>query len=163
MKIGEPIACWRPCGEVKGGGGKMWECISLKFGMMHKLLNFFWAWIIRKKQLCVMLCMLCFCVLIGDWDGAQRHGSKSIVVWESDDLVNWSSERLVRVSPDVCGNTWAPKVTYDEDLGVYVVYWASKLYVYVWPGTWERFQQRASDNLFLSYDFNRSAFFLIRR
>ena len=28
----------------------------------------------------------------GDWNRAQRHGSLSIMVWESDDLVNWSEE-----------------------------------------------------------------------
>ncbi|WP_162907935.1 RICIN domain-containing protein [Allorhizocola rhizosphaerae] len=64
----------------------------------------------------------------GNWDAAQRHGSKSIVVWESTDLVNWSAPRLVRVSPDTAGNTWAPEAYYDEGLGQYVVFWASKLY-----------------------------------
>jgi hypothetical protein len=64
----------------------------------------------------------------GNWDAAQRTGSKSIVVWESTDLANWSAPRLVRVSPDTAGNTWAPEAYYDETLGQYVVYWASKLY-----------------------------------
>jgi hypothetical protein len=27
----------------------------------------------------------------GDWDAAQRHGSKYIEVWESTDLVHWSA------------------------------------------------------------------------
>jgi hypothetical protein len=64
----------------------------------------------------------------GNWDAAQRRGSKSIVVWESTDLVNWSAPRLARVSPDTAGNTWAPEAYYDEGLGQYVVFWASKLY-----------------------------------
>ncbi|TDB80604.1 RICIN domain-containing protein [Micromonospora sp. KC721] len=64
----------------------------------------------------------------GNWDAAQRTGSKSVVVWESTDLVNWSAPRLVRVSPDTAGNTWAPEAYFDETLGQYVVYWASKLY-----------------------------------
>ena len=64
----------------------------------------------------------------GNWDAAQRTGSKSIVVWESTDLVNWGSPRLVRVSPDTAGNTWAPEAYYDQTLGQYVVFWASKLY-----------------------------------
>ncbi len=64
----------------------------------------------------------------GDWDRAQRHGSKSIMVWESTDLVHWTDQRLVRVSPDAAGNTWAPEAFYDETLGVYVVFWASKIY-----------------------------------
>ena len=64
----------------------------------------------------------------GNWDAAQRTGSKSIVVWESTDLVTWSAPRLVRVSPDTAGNTWAPEAYYDDGLGQYVVFWASKLY-----------------------------------
>ncbi|MEV5493320.1 family 43 glycosylhydrolase [Streptomyces bobili] len=64
----------------------------------------------------------------GDWDASQRTGSKSIMVWESTDLVNWTNQRLVKVSPDAAGNTWAPEAYYDEKLGEYVVFWASKLY-----------------------------------
>jgi hypothetical protein len=64
----------------------------------------------------------------GDWDNAQRHGSRSIAVWESTDLVNWGDMRLVEVSPETAGNTWAPEAYYDEELGQYVVFWASKIY-----------------------------------
>ncbi|WP_367324888.1 family 43 glycosylhydrolase [Streptomyces sp. HUAS ZL42] len=64
----------------------------------------------------------------GDWDAAQRTGSKSIMVWESTDLVHWTNQRLVKVSPDSAGNTWAPEAFYDAQLGEYVVFWASKLY-----------------------------------
>ncbi|MEU8572822.1 family 43 glycosylhydrolase [Streptomyces asoensis] len=64
----------------------------------------------------------------GDWDAAQRTGSRSIMVWESTDLVHWTDQRLVQVSPDSAGNTWAPEAYYDSDLGEYVVFWASKLY-----------------------------------
>lgn len=64
----------------------------------------------------------------GNWDQVQRTGSKSIVVWESTDLVTWSAPRLARVSPDTAGNTWAPEAYYDEGLGQFVVFWASKLY-----------------------------------
>jgi beta-xylosidase len=64
----------------------------------------------------------------GDWDASQRTGSKSIMVWESTDLVNWTDQRLVKVSPDTAGNTWAPEAFYSDELGAYVVFWASKLY-----------------------------------
>ncbi|MER6184525.1 family 43 glycosylhydrolase [Streptomyces sp. NPDC001652] len=64
----------------------------------------------------------------GSWDHVQRHGSKSIMVWESTDLVNWTDQRLVKVSPDSAGNTWAPEAYWDDSLGEYVVFWASKLY-----------------------------------
>ncbi|MFC4335514.1 immunoglobulin-like domain-containing protein [Salininema proteolyticum] len=64
----------------------------------------------------------------GDWDGAQRHGSRSIMVWESTDLVDWSEGRLVEVSPESAGNTWAPEAYWDDEIDAYVVFWASKLY-----------------------------------
>jgi len=62
------------------------------------------------------------------WDASQRAGSKSLMVWESTDLVSWSDQRMVKVSPDTAGNTWAPEAYYDTTIGAYVVFWASKLY-----------------------------------
>ncbi|MFJ7180728.1 family 43 glycosylhydrolase [Streptomyces massasporeus] len=64
----------------------------------------------------------------GSWDQVQRHGSKSIMVWESTDLVHWTDQRLVKVSPDSAGNTWAPEAYWDDEQDAYVVFWASKLY-----------------------------------
>lgn len=60
--------------------------------------------------------------------GAQANGSKYIEIWKSDDLVNWSKQSHVKVSSDYAGNTWAPEAYYDEEIGKYVVYWASNLY-----------------------------------
>ncbi|WP_402461516.1 family 43 glycosylhydrolase, partial [Isoptericola aurantiacus] len=68
------------------------------------------------------------------WDAAQRQGSRSIMVWESTDLVHWTDQRLVEVSPETAGNTWAPEAYYDESIGAYVVFWASKLYAEDDPG-----------------------------
>lgn len=62
------------------------------------------------------------------WAQDQRTGSRSIVVWESSDLVDWSEPRAARVSPPTAGNTWAPEATFDEERGEYLVYWASMLY-----------------------------------
>ena len=59
---------------------------------------------------------------------AQESGSKYLAIWESPDLVNWSEQRMVKVSSDYAGNTWAPEAFYDEASGQYVVYWASNLY-----------------------------------
>ncbi|MED4229100.1 immunoglobulin-like domain-containing protein [Neobacillus cucumis] len=64
----------------------------------------------------------------GNWDRSQRNGSRSIMVWESNDLIHWSDQRMVQVAPKEAGNTWAPEVTYDETTGEYIVYWASDLY-----------------------------------
>lgn len=60
-----------------------------------------------------------------DWGRAVTAGSRSIVIWESADLVHWSEPRLVPVAPADAGCTWAPEAIYDEDAGDYLVFWAS--------------------------------------
>ncbi|GIZ41409.1 hypothetical protein CKM354_000471400 [Cercospora kikuchii] len=62
------------------------------------------------------------------WGDSVRTGSRYLEIWESEDLVNWSEQRHVLVSPPTAGNTWAPEAYYDEAIGSYVVYWASSLY-----------------------------------
>jgi hypothetical protein len=61
-----------------------------------------------------------------DWKRAVTQGSRSIVVWESTDLVKWSAPRLVKVAAEDAGCTWAPEAVYDEAAGDYLVFWASK-------------------------------------
>ncbi|MEU9733564.1 family 43 glycosylhydrolase [Streptomyces sp. NPDC048002] len=70
----------------------------------------------------------------GSWEEVQRHGSRSVVVWDSTDLVHWTDRRLVRIAPDRAGNAWAPKAHWDPALGAYVVHWASRLYAEDDPG-----------------------------
>jgi hypothetical protein len=60
-----------------------------------------------------------------NWTRATHSGSKSIVVWESNDLVKWSAPWLVKVAVDDAGCTWAPEAIYDEQTSDYLVYWAS--------------------------------------
>ena len=60
-----------------------------------------------------------------DWNRAVRAGSKSIVVWDSTNLVTWSAPRLVKVAPDDAGCTWAPEAVFDEDKKDFLVFWAS--------------------------------------
>jgi len=60
-----------------------------------------------------------------DWRRAVRAGSKSIVIWDSADLVHWSEPRLVKVAPDDAGCTWAPEAIYDGSRKEYLVFWAS--------------------------------------
>lgn len=61
------------------------------------------------------------------WDVAQTAGSKSIIVYESNDLVNWSEPRMIEVAPRNAGDAWAPEAFYDEKTGEYIVYWASRV------------------------------------
>lgn len=63
-----------------------------------------------------------------DWNHHRRHGSRSLVVWHSDDLVVWSRPWLAEVAPPTAGMAWAPESTYDPATGEYLVYWSSCLY-----------------------------------
>ncbi|KAF5025510.1 hypothetical protein F66182_2415 [Fusarium sp. NRRL 66182] len=62
------------------------------------------------------------------WPLALRFGSLYLEIWESTDLVNWSEQRHTLVSLPTAGMTWAPEAYYDESIGKYVVYFASRLY-----------------------------------
>ncbi len=60
-----------------------------------------------------------------DWQRATHAGSRSLVIWESTDLVHWSPPRLALVAADDAGCAWAPEAIYDEDAKDYLIYWAS--------------------------------------
>lgn len=61
------------------------------------------------------------------WDAAMHRASTSIVIFESPDLVNWSSARLVNIASAIpgAGCAWAPEAIYDERTGDYLIYWTT--------------------------------------
>lgn len=59
------------------------------------------------------------------WLTCQSEGSRSIVVWESADLINWSDAHLAEVAVPDAGCAWAPEAMYDPEKEQYIVYWAS--------------------------------------
>ncbi|WP_108718224.1 glycoside hydrolase family 43 protein [Miniimonas sp. S16] len=61
-----------------------------------------------------------------DWDAFTRHGSRSLVLWDSTDLVTWSAPRLVEVAPPSFGMAWAPTVSWDAQAGHYRVFFSGK-------------------------------------
>lgn len=64
----------------------------------------------------------------GNWGLMATQGSRSLMIWESTDLVNWSQQRMVEVGGEIeAGNTWAPEAIYDEATGEYLVYWSSRV------------------------------------
>lgn len=63
--------------------------------------------------------------LNGDWGRAVRAGSHAIIIWETQNLVDWSEPRRVEVAPNDAGCTWAPEAIYDAEQGDYLVFWAS--------------------------------------
>ncbi|WP_438448453.1 family 43 glycosylhydrolase [Gorillibacterium sp. sgz5001074] len=59
------------------------------------------------------------------WDAAVNAGSRDIIVWESADLVHWSSPWAVTVGIPGAGCVWAPEAVYDEAQDDFLVFWAS--------------------------------------
>ena len=59
------------------------------------------------------------------WDAISRFGSKSFSLWESEDLVHWSEQRLLSIGLDEFGCMWAPDVIYDSEQDDYVLHWSS--------------------------------------
>ncbi|MCM1192636.1 MAG: glycoside hydrolase family 43 protein [Butyrivibrio sp.] len=59
------------------------------------------------------------------WDEIGRNGSKYFSLWESEDLVSWSEQRLVKLGNEDFGCLWAPDIIFDRARGDYVVHWSS--------------------------------------
>ncbi len=59
------------------------------------------------------------------WEAIGRRGSKCLSMWESEDLVNWSEQRLVKLGDEHFGCLWAPDIIYDKKEGDYVLHWSS--------------------------------------
>lgn len=62
-----------------------------------------------------------------DWDAFANRGSRSIVVWESEDLINWSEERLCEVGIPESGCVWAPEAVFCKEKDCWFVFWASNV------------------------------------
>ncbi|KAF1957039.1 endo-1,4-beta-xylanase-like protein, partial [Byssothecium circinans] len=62
------------------------------------------------------------------WDKATRQGSRGIVVWKSNNLVDWSAPTLVTVEGARAGMVWAPSAVWDDATQQFYVFWASRLY-----------------------------------
>lgn len=65
----------------------------------------------------------------GGWGRANATvtGSHNLIIWESEDLVNWSEPRAVEVASPDAGCAWAPEAIYNEKTGEYVIYFAESL------------------------------------
>lgn len=74
------------------------------------------------------------------WASCTKNGSHDILVWESEDLVNWSDVRACTVAPENAGCAWAPEAIYDKKQDNYMVFWASKT-----DGKHKIYQSRTKD------------------
>lgn len=59
------------------------------------------------------------------WGYAQFGGSRKIIVWKSEDLVNWSEPWESEVGIEGSGCVWAPEAIYDKEKQEFLVFWAS--------------------------------------
>lgn len=59
------------------------------------------------------------------WKEISTTGSKSLVLWESTDLINWSEQRMVELGDENLGCLWAPDIIFDKANNDYVVHWSS--------------------------------------
>ncbi|WP_046229264.1 glycoside hydrolase family 43 protein [Paenibacillus algorifonticola] len=59
------------------------------------------------------------------WTEAARNGSKCLSFWGSDDLVNWSEQKMIKLGDENFGCLWAPDIIYDKKLDDYVIHWSS--------------------------------------
>lgn len=59
------------------------------------------------------------------WEAAREEGSRSLIIWESEDLVHWSSERSCEVGIPGAGCVWAPEAVFDKEKKAFLVFFAS--------------------------------------
>ena len=61
------------------------------------------------------------------WKAAQEKGSRSIIVWETKDLIHWKKEYSYEIGIPEAGCVWAPEAVYDEEKEAFFVFFASKV------------------------------------
>ncbi len=59
------------------------------------------------------------------WDVAQHSGSRDILVWESEDLINWTGPIARTVGVQGAGCVWAPEAIYDREKDMFMIFFAS--------------------------------------
>ncbi len=59
------------------------------------------------------------------WANIGRNGSKSLVLWESEDLIHWSEQKMIKLGDDDFGCLWAPDIIFDKKDEDYLVHWSS--------------------------------------
>lgn len=59
------------------------------------------------------------------WKEVGENGSKCFSVWESEDLVHWTEQKLVQIGDEDFGCLWAPDIIYDREDDSYVLHWSS--------------------------------------
>ncbi len=63
----------------------------------------------------------------GNWYKYSHKGSRSLLVWESEDLIHWSEPRLIEVGIKGAGCVWAPEAVYCKEKDMWFVFFASNV------------------------------------
>ncbi len=63
----------------------------------------------------------------GNWYDYSHKGSRSILIWESENLLDWSDVRKVEVGIPGAGCVWAPEAVYCREKDCWMVFWASNV------------------------------------
>ena len=73
-------------------------------------------------------------MILRDPDGKTFHliatvswKGRSLVLFDSADLVHWTNERLVEISASNADMTWAPELRWDPETRQYFAYWTSSV------------------------------------
>ncbi|MBQ3518555.1 MAG: glycoside hydrolase family 43 protein [Clostridia bacterium] len=62
-----------------------------------------------------------------NWKEVNSTGSKCLRLWETEDLVHFSDEKLIHMGRDDFGCLWAPEIFFDEINEEYLIHWGSTL------------------------------------
>lgn len=81
------------------------------------------------KKFYILSTDLCLCYGMRDqyhrsWEEIGRKGSHFLSLWESEDLVHWTEQRLIPVGTDRMGCCWAPDILAEKD-GSFLLHWSS--------------------------------------
>lgn len=59
------------------------------------------------------------------WETISRCGSKYLVMWQSEDLLHWSEQKMLTLGDENFGCFWAPDIIYDQKNREYLIHWSS--------------------------------------
>lgn len=88
--------------------------------------------IVRKKEGGFVILATDLCIVYRmdenynvDWNDITHNGSKRLSFWETDDLINFSEQKLLDFGREDFGCMWAPEIFYDEENEEYLIHWGS--------------------------------------
>ena len=81
----------------------------------------------KKKQKKYFIIATDLLAISCDWEAFSTRGSRCIRVWESEDLIHWSDERLCEVGIPEAGCVWAPEAVFCKEKDMWFVFFASNV------------------------------------